>query len=107
MRSSAERLAELRGRLAGLESGQPSTADEVRRARERANAQAEAVATARQRLVQLHRSAAARHEMLAELFAREGRTRRAERERDVARRQDDAALRTNTCPGQHGEALTR
>lgn len=91
--STADRLAEVRARLDRLGRGEPTTSEDVQRARLRAQTQARAVATAQERLLLTHRAAVARHEAHAEKFAIVGRAEAAERERTAARRVRDTIER--------------
>lgn len=85
-RATADRLAQLQARLDRLKRGEPATREDVQRAQQQARAQARALVVARQRLVRMHRSAAARHEEHAAQLAGAGRDDSAERQRDAARR---------------------
>ena len=57
---AADRLVQLRERMARLERGEPCTPEDVVVAKERARAQAEALRSAKDRLLASHRAAAAR-----------------------------------------------
>jgi hypothetical protein len=92
-RSTADRLADLRERLDRLAKGDPTTAEDVQRARQQALAQARAMTAAQERLLRMHRSAAARHQEHAQRFASVGRAEAAEREHEVAQRSHDAVER--------------
>ncbi len=92
-RSTADRIAELRARLDRLVSGEPTTPQDARRARELAQAQAQALSVARDRLVEAHRSSAMRHEENAWMLARAGRAAAAARALEAAGRAHAAADR--------------
>ena len=102
--STADRLTELRARLDRLDRGEPTTPEDVERAREQARTQAEAVTGAWDRLVDMHRSAAARHEEHAERLQRAGRIDAAEREREAARRAYAHIARLLSAPPPAGSA---
>lgn len=109
-RSAAGRLAELRARLDRLGRGEPTTAEDVHRARRRARTQVRAATAARERLLVMHRSAAARHEAHAERLTQVGRMEAAGRARAAAARAYDAIERhQDTAPvgARSGPAAAR
>jgi hypothetical protein len=93
VRSTADRVVQLRKRLVRLEQRDHTTPEDVERARRQAITQAEAVANARRRLLAVHRAAVARHEERARRLQEAGRPDQADREREAAQRQYDAYQR--------------
>lgn len=99
--SAAQRVAELRQRLERLSAGESSTAEDVRRARARADAQLVETTRARERLVLARLASAHRHRDAAAILDRIGCHEQAAEHRAAAVRDEETA-RTEIDGGHRG-----
>jgi len=93
LQATAVRLRELQQRIDRLTAGEPSTQDDVIRARAAAHAERLEYSRAWDRLVAAHESAANRHRAAAALFERAGRLQRADEHRAAAGSDSEAGSR--------------